>query len=93
MKSTECEFEVHLCSRATIVPWITLYSTEDIIPQVWVLPQEEWSPEALRAIPHDLCILSLFPRYSCLETYHIVDLLDSLAGHLRLNRERLGNRQ
>lgn len=61
MKPTECEFEVHLCSRAAIVPWITLYSTEDIIPQVWVLSQEEWSPEALSAIQHDLCILSLFP--------------------------------
>lgn len=93
MKSTECEFEVHLCSRATIVPWITLYYTEDVIPQVWVLPQEEWSSEALCAIQHDLCILSPFPSYSCLETYCIVDLLDSLAGHLRLNMEKLGNRQ
>lgn len=43
--------------RATIVPWSTLYSTEAVVPQVWVLPQEEHS-EALRAIKHDLCILS-----------------------------------
>lgn len=75
------------------MPWSTLYSTEAVLPQVWVLPPEEWPPEALRAIQHDLCLLSPFASHSCLETYRIVDLLDSLAGHLRLNMERLGNRQ
>lgn len=49
----------------------------------FALPQEEWSPEALRAIQHDLCILSHSPATAVWKPIVTVDLLDSLAGHLR----------